>query len=149
MDPQAALEGARIAADTLAQLLDVDEDGPEGDRLAWDEAVQNEAGDLLTNFRSLDDWLSQGGFKPEAWRRHDYDEHLYEKCRYCHLFVEPNEAYAPGQNIATHVHLARGDDADEKLDADHDPTPSGLRATLDTWRVFGPWQMRERFVVLP
>lgn len=146
MDPQAALEGARMAADSLAQLLDVDD--LDAGTAEHDEAVQGTAGDLLTNFRSLDDWLSQGGFKPVEWRNQD-DEQLYEKCRFCHLFVEPNEAYVPGENIATHVHLARGDDADEKLDADHDPTPSGLRATLDTWRVFGPWQMRERFVVLP
>lgn len=72
---------------------------------------------------------------------------LYEKCKHCHLFVEPNSAYPmPGYDIAEFVHLHRGDEVDEALDESHEPTPSGLKATLDTWRVFGPWQMRQRFV---
>lgn len=68
MDPTAALEGARMAADELAQILDVDEhDGSaEGD-----EAIQRAAEDLLTNFRSLDSWLSEGGFLPEPWQAED------------------------------------------------------------------------------
>lgn len=73
-------------------------------------------------------------------------EHLYEKCRDCHLFVEPNDAHKPGTEIAEFVHLSRGNDPDEALDASHEPVPSGMRANLATWRVFGPVAMRERFV---
>lgn len=69
MDPTAALEGARMAADMLAQLLDIDESEGTSDPLAFGEAVQDAAEDLLTNFRSLDSWLSQGGFPPEPWQR--------------------------------------------------------------------------------
>lgn len=70
MDPTAALEGARMAADALAQLLDVDDThGPVTDPLAYAESLEVEAGNLLTNFRSLDDWLTQGGFRPEPWQR--------------------------------------------------------------------------------
>ena len=71
---------------------------------------------------------------------------LYEKCRDCHLFVDENYAHEPGSEIAPFVHLARGNAADEKLDADHEPVPSGMKANLATWRVFGPVAMRERFV---
>lgn len=77
-------------------------------------------------------------------------EVLYEKCLYCHLFVDENPAFQEGvliggMTIATHVHLHRGDDADEALDGSHEPTPSGRRANLLTWKTYGPVAMRERF----
>ncbi len=68
---------------------------------------------------------------------------LYEKCRDCHLFVEPNEA--SGEGIAPYVHLHRGDEADEALDGSHEPEPSGMIATLTAWQTYGPPEMRERF----
>lgn len=63
---------------------------------------------------------------------------LYEKCRHCHLFIESD-------GVAGYEHLHRGDDMDERLDADHAAESSGLIATLPTWRVYGPLKMRERF----
>lgn len=73
-------------------------------------------------------------------------ETLYEKCAECHLFVEPNDQ---GPEFAQFIHLHRGDYADERLDETHEARPSGLKATLDTWQVYGPSAMRERFVVKP
>lgn len=70
-------------------------------------------------------------------------EHLAEKCKHCHLFIEPNLDAGPG--IAEYMHLHRGDEADEALDADHEPEPSGMIATLATWREYGPREMRARF----
>lgn len=76
----------------------------------------------------------------------DLKEVLYEKCRDCHLFVEPNVAYDDAPGTAEYMHLARGNAIDERLDADHEPRPSSMKANLATWRVFGPLAMRERFV---
>lgn len=70
---------------------------------------------------------------------------IYEKCRDCHLFVEPNPSYEGLPDIAQFIHLHRGNPADEKYD-EHEPIPSGMKANLATWRVFGPRKMRERFV---
>jgi hypothetical protein len=72
-------------------------------------------------------------------------QHLYQKCLRCHLFIEANDADEPG--LAEFVHLHRGDEADEQIDASHEPEPSGMLATLETWKVYGPEAMRERFVV--
>lgn len=73
-------------------------------------------------------------------------DHLYEKCADCHLFVEPNEALGEAQSgIALFIHLHRGDEADEALDESHEAKPSGMKATLATWRAYGPPKMRERF----
>lgn len=70
---------------------------------------------------------------------------LYEKCLHCHLFVELNEAHlSPGNGTAEYVHLAR--EGDEHIDASHEPRPSGLVAPLDTWLVYGPAEMRARFM---
>ena len=68
---------------------------------------------------------------------------LYEKCSFCHLFVELNEDSDP--DIAGFIHLTRGDDADDLIESTHDAQPSGMRATLDTWKTYGPIEMRERF----
>ncbi|MEO6156504.1 MAG: hypothetical protein ABIQ39_02620 [Ilumatobacteraceae bacterium] len=65
-------------------------------------------------------------------------ELLYEKCEHCHLFVEDDEGVL--------MHLHRGDEADEAIDATHEPTLSGLFGTLDTWKRYGPPAMRARFV---
>lgn len=72
-------------------------------------------------------------------------EHLYEKCRDCHLFVEPNDAkQSPDDGLAEYIHLHRGDDADEEL-ASHEAMPSGRKANLLAWKTYGPLAMRERF----
>lgn len=68
---------------------------------------------------------------------------LYEKCAGCHLFIEPNPS--GGDGVAGYLHLHRGDAADEALDASHAARPSGMKATLATWRTFGPAPMRARF----
>ena len=73
------------------------------------------------------------------------EQPLYEKCLHCHLFIEPNEAYPAHGRVAPFIHLSRGNEADERFE-DHEPEQSGLVATLDTWRIFGPSAMRERFV---
>ena len=70
---------------------------------------------------------------------------LYEKCAGCHLFVADNPAYEPGLKFAELIHLHRGDDADEALDGTHEPQRSGMLATLDVWKAFGPPLMRIRF----
>ena len=69
---------------------------------------------------------------------------MYTKCTECHLFVEENDVDGP--NIAPYVHLSRGDEADEAIEATHDATPSDQTETLDYWRVNGPAEMRARFV---
>lgn len=96
---------------------------------------------------------------------------LYEKCAECHLFVEPNDAnicwvcdghgsHIGGKctecggtgrigDIAPYTHLHRGDVPDERLDESHEAKPSGMKATLSTWQVYGPSAMRERFVIKP
>lgn len=76
----------------------------------------------------------------------DETETLHEKCGECHLFVYPNAAYESGSGLAQWSHGSRGDDADERIE-DHEPWPSGMKATLRTWRVYGPSAMRERFVL--
>lgn len=73
---------------------------------------------------------------------------LYQKCRDCHLFVEPNDVDVE-DGIAPYVHLHRGDDADEAIEESHQAQPSGLLATLDVWKQFGPPAMRVRFTDLP
>src|SRR4051794_33022429 len=75
----------------------------------------------------------------------DIEGQLYEKCGLCPLFIFENSAYGDAENLAEYIHSARGDAADERYE-DHDATPSGFIATLNTWRVFGPSEMRERFV---
>lgn len=68
----------------------------------------------------------------------------YEKCVECHLFVEEN--YTGGNpTIAAFVHLHRGDEADEALDATHEAKPSGQVETLTTWERIGPPEMIARF----
>jgi len=71
---------------------------------------------------------------------------LAHKCKHCHLFIEENEYDSDFPNIARWVHLTRGDEADEFYD-DHDAEPSGMLATLDVWREYGPTMMRLRFTV--
>ena len=73
-----------------------------------------------------------------------------EKCAECHLFIEENSARLdldgqPIPGIAEYVHLHRGDDADSAIDESHEAKPSGLMATLNTWKVLGPAEMRARF----
>lgn len=67
---------------------------------------------------------------------------LYQKCAYCHLFIERQDEY-PGQ--AEYVHLTRGDDADEAIDSTHEAWPSGQFGTLELWMQFGSPAMRARF----
>jgi hypothetical protein len=76
-----------------------------------------------------------------------HEDHLYEKCQHCHLFVFENTSEGPG--VAEYVHSSRGDAADDRIESTHDAEPSGLVANLATWMVFGPAEMRERFVTIP
>jgi hypothetical protein len=79
----------------------------------------------------------------------DLSQYLYEKCKHCHLFVEPNSSFVDSTAqypIAEYVHLHRGDEADEALDSTHEARPSGLKANLLTWMEFGPAAMQRRFV---
>jgi hypothetical protein len=57
MDPNAALENARVAILSLAEPTDDDDE-------AWDMVQQ-----LTDAFEALDGWLTKGGFLPDAWQR--------------------------------------------------------------------------------
>lgn len=81
-------------------------------------------------------------------------ETLYEKCKHCHLFIEDNspgnnpaDMAANGGDIADWVHLNRGDEADEAIEETHNAEPSGLIATLNVWKKFGPPAMIARFTL--
>lgn len=67
-------------------------------------------------------------------------EVTYEKCADCPLFIEEIEA-----PHALYMHLHRGDEADEALNRSHEPRPSGMLATLNVWKAYGPMEMRLRF----
>lgn len=79
----------------------------------------------------------------------DYDLVLYTKCAHCHLFVDGNAAYGDSPGLAEWSHLHRGDDADNAIDESHEPEPSEMSATLDTWKAYGPPEMRARFADEP
>ena len=68
----------------------------------------------------------------------------YEKCADCHLFIEENDTGGDA-SLAEYVHLHRGDEADDALDASHEARPSGQIKTLDTWKRTGPPEMIARF----
>lgn len=84
---------------------------------------------------------------------HDDTEPLHRKCAHCHLFVEEQDprdladAAADGVPLARYIHSHRGDDADEALDESHEAEPEpGPGAPLTWWKLFGPAQMRSRFI---
>ena len=56
MDPNKALQDARQACERLCMLGDGD--GPE-----YHQTVM----DALEAYRALDEWVSRGGFFPDAW----------------------------------------------------------------------------------
>ena len=60
MDPNAALEDARRLA---ANIID----GVMAGGLTPDD-MASVGEDLAEAFQGLDEWLSRGGFKPDAWR---------------------------------------------------------------------------------
>ena len=63
MDPNETLRELRELADKVAaQDMDVYSD-PE------DRADAARAGDLAAGVQALDEWLSRGGFLPDAWER--------------------------------------------------------------------------------
>lgn len=55
MDPDEALRELRLQAAAVTDLVDADQDVPEG-LVAMAE-----------RFRTLDEWLSRGGFLPRDW----------------------------------------------------------------------------------
>lgn len=146
------------ALQAAADLASEDGENPEYDRALCELIVDTFGSDL----RDLDPHIMDDGMETaRPWVADrirsikggfamaisvDVEEVTYEKCRDCHLFVEPNDAYTEGSNIAPFVHLARDNVADQRLDENHEPFPSGMKANLNTWRVLGPVAMRERFV---
>lgn len=54
--------------------------------------------------------------------------------------------YAAHSRYAEYIHLHRGDDADEAIEATHEAKPSGMLATHETWLRFGPPAMRARYL---
>jgi hypothetical protein len=72
--------------------------------------------------------------------------YLYRKCTDCHLFVEPNSAFGDFSGVAEYSHLSRGDEADDALDASHEPFPDDEGHALAWWKVNGPPEMRARFI---
>ena len=99
--------------------------------------------------RGVSDQAISLGAEPEGWGDEgDLDEEdvtLYQKCKDCHLFVEKNGDHRPGNGLAEYLHLHRDDAADRLIDESHEARPSGLIATLDTWKACGPMEMRQRF----
>lgn len=75
-----------------------------------------------------------------------WDSRDYERCLCCHLFVEPNPAYGDYPGLAAYMHLCGDSEADEALDASHEPRPSGMIRTLAWWKLHGPPAMRARFI---
>lgn len=74
-------------------------------------------------------------------------ERLSRKCAHCHLFVEEQDEEDIADGAARFIHLHRGDDADEALDETHEAEPEpGPGAPLTWWKLFGPAQMRARFI---
>jgi hypothetical protein len=73
------------------------------------------------------------------------DDDLFEVCMHCHLFVEDAHPFPAHPEQSVFFHLHSDSEADRKLDESHEATPSGMFATLVTWRTFGPRAMRERF----
>lgn len=127
--PKLALSYGIFALNTLAHP-DASSDADVADL----DAHTEQAITMLANLRMLLDWVDAST--------------LVEKCMHCHLFVEANDDDDVEQGAADYVHLTRGDEADERFE-DHEAKPSGLIATLDTWRIFGPSAMRERFITRP
>lgn len=127
--PQLALSYAIFALNTLAHP-----DASSATDVADLDAHSDAALTQLANLRMLLEWVDVST--------------LHEKCVHCHLFVEANDDDDVENGAAEYVHLSRGDAADERFE-DHEAGPSGLIATLDTWRIFGPSAMRERFVTRP
>lgn len=60
MDPNETLRMARTAAAAITSAIDNEEDVQFGNVERLAEA-----------FEALDEWLSKGGFVPDAWRRGD------------------------------------------------------------------------------
>ena len=60
MDPNITLERMRIL--TAAVLKGYEDKGSNG-------VDQDDAADLAEYVKSLDEWLSKGGFKPDAWQK--------------------------------------------------------------------------------
>lgn len=60
MDPNEALRKAREASEAI------------GKDTTAEEAAAN-AVDLMMYFDALDQWLTKGGFAPEAWDRNGYE----------------------------------------------------------------------------
>lgn len=76
---------------------------------------------------------------------------LYEKCLHCHLFIwwedDGTTVHEDGTETAgCWIHSNRDDEPDVALDESHNPEPSGLIATLNTWQQFGPVAMKTRFL---
>lgn len=77
---------------------------------------------------------------------HEGDESLMCESRRWRASPTTEQLQAPlALPVAGWCHLHRGDTDDEALDASHEPRPSGMRATLSTWRAYGPAPMRARF----
>ena len=57
MDPDVALANARQAATEIFEALDT------GDVQSLDTSASN----LAESFQALDEWLTSGGFLPDAW----------------------------------------------------------------------------------
>jgi hypothetical protein len=134
--------------------IDIEEADAKADELyllPWARLGEGERQDVIAEL-FMDGWP-----EPEhGWRYGSADiaeevveihadniEHeVYAKCKHCHLFVDENDGH--GEGVAKYIHLHRGDDADEAIDASHEPEP-GETATLAWWRINGPAEMRARF----
>ena len=58
MDPNASLEAMRDALGAMTQAQQ------DNDSLSYDEAAYT----VAEHAQALDDWLTRGGFLPEAWQ---------------------------------------------------------------------------------
>jgi hypothetical protein len=62
MDPNEALRGLRSLTNTSHRWI---EKGKVDEHTDWQPIVEQ----FVELFQALDEWLSQGGFLPEAWRQ--------------------------------------------------------------------------------
>lgn len=85
MDPNETLTRMRDAMAALRTALE--EDGPDDvDELVGGDPIEDAAVDLLDAVEDLDEWLTKGGFVPDAWVRHNHvtrDAKPRGKCPAC------------------------------------------------------------------
>lgn len=61
MDPDKCLDNCRAIVEEITRYTEAPD-------INTTTVVEELAGELAENFRSLDDWVAKGGFLPRVWR---------------------------------------------------------------------------------